>query len=146
PVAPVDERHARGGATLLVDAGIALDDEPDAVAGVLGERAGVDVDGVGTGAGALEHGRPVQAVAHRRRADAQRRLENAAHVRTSSPLASAAPLTCTNASRSWASASRSGAASSPRRSPKPSTRAARASMASWAWSSWGGSSPRWSAA
>ena len=58
---------------------------------------------------------------------------------------SAAPCTCTNASRIWARASRRVGVASPSRSPRPSTRAPRASMASAASASFGGWLLRWMA-
>ena len=76
PLTRAHDRHAGRRATLVEDAGAALDDEAHAGAGVLDEVAGVDAGRVGPRAGSFEHGRPVQAVAHDGRADRQRRAQD----------------------------------------------------------------------
>ena len=76
PLPRVHKRHARRGASFLVDARVALHDQAHARSGVGDELAGVELARVGTGASALEHRRPVQTVAHDSRADPQGCVEN----------------------------------------------------------------------
>jgi len=74
----VDQRHTRAGATLLVEARVALDDQADPGLGAGDELLGVLRRAVGTVAGAVEDGRRVEPVAHRRGPpDPQPRVEGA---------------------------------------------------------------------
>ena len=75
-VARVDQGHARRCASLVEDAGVALDDETDAVAGVLHEVLRVDLGRVGARPRALQDRRAVQPVPHDGAADGQRRREH----------------------------------------------------------------------
>src|SRR6266480_2131330 len=70
-LARVDQRHARRGAALVVDARVALDDEADAGPGVADELPGIQLGRVRARAGSLEHRRPVETVANTGRPDLQ---------------------------------------------------------------------------
>ena len=124
PLPGVHPGHARAGATLLDQARVALDDQPDAGLGVGHERLGVALGAVVAVAGPLEHRRAVEPVAHQRRAaDPQRLVDRPAHTGVDRTPGYSGESASTSLRRSVPSASLGASAVSAAISPWPSVSA-----------------------